>query len=86
MYKPSHTKILCEVNLGEKKTESGLITTQEERYPYLKAKVLGVGDKVLEVKEGDELIVFSVYHAQIFGYEDKKLIFVDNEQGNFFKL
>jgi len=82
---PAHQKILAEVTLKENKTESGLVMAAEAKHKYLEAVVVGAGEET-HVKEGDTIVVFGVYDAQIHDYNGKKLIFVDAKEGQFFKV
>lgn len=81
---PPYNKILAEII--DDSSESVIMTSGEEKKEWVRAKVLGVGEKAGSVKEGDEIIVFNVYIPQIHEWEGKRIIFVNHEEGFYFKL
>lgn len=80
--KVSKNKILAEVL--EEPQKSAIIVSENKR-AYVKARVLSVGEDVKSLETGDTIVVFNVYEAQILEYEGKKLIFVKDEEGYYFK-
>ena len=80
MLVPIKSKVLIELIEKDKETQSGILLFNPDREEPNKAKVIAIGDKVLDVQVGDTVLV-NWNQAVETKYDDERKTYIIEESG-----